>query len=255
MSESTTLTPWKDYAHRPQSGIPGVRKLLQRLEQEDPWFNYVVPQAVRNSADEQLLTYLDNTYSAKGFRMEEPEEVMKYIQPRERVILKKNLAELCWEVKSDWNTGKVKEVYVGKPPLIRFECDWKHEPPLISVPEKDLINHGKSPFWVASWKTSPDGRLRKGDLVAYCGKSPPKKYHIYVPAGAEGVVTSEKKRSSSVGETVEVAFVYHPEVIVPSPSIKVGIEHLALVRPNFINYQQLRQESFTISDFDTPEEK
>ncbi|MEK6845406.1 MAG: hypothetical protein AABY26_01495 [Nanoarchaeota archaeon] len=257
-SLATAITPWKDYAHKPQSGIPGVRKLLQRLEQEDPWFNYLVPPGVRNSPEEQLLAYLDNTYSAPGFRMEEPEEVMKYIQPRERVILKKDLTELCWEIQGSFLGlifGEVKEVYVGKSPLIRFKCDWTHEPPLANVPETEISVLGKQNFLDFEWQKSIDGRPRKGDTVTYIGKNPLKKYRLYVPAGAEGVVTSEKKRSSSAGETVEVAFMHHPEVIVPSPSIKVGIENLALVRPNFIDYHKLRQESFTISDFDKPGEQ
>ncbi len=272
----TTLTPWKDYAHVPPGESPksrGLVKLLERLQKEDTWFEYNVPAHLRTAySEEQLLNYLDNTYSASGFRIDDPKEVEKYARSMERVILKRTLEEVCWKIPPG-SGGKVISAKEGKDPWILFKVDWKHEKPVVAVPPKNLLVWGRTTLFGGeerfenSWLGSQDANgIKRGQLVKYnnFNHHPDLKEivkpHLYIPAGAEGILHWYVERDG-VGSVrineLRVLFAYRPEIIVPdlNKPMKIDLKDVSLVRPNFLNYQQLRQESFTISDFDKPEEK
>ncbi|MEK6845407.1 MAG: hypothetical protein AABY26_01500, partial [Nanoarchaeota archaeon] len=258
----TTLTPWKDYAHVPPGESPkskGLVKLLEKLQKEDTWFEYNVPAHLRTAyTEDQLLNYLDTTYSASGFRIDDPKEVGKYAKSMERVILKRTLEETCWKIPPKAE-GRITQVEEGKDPVVLFKVDWKHQNPKVVVPREKLWVWGEKHLFGGEENLESGGsngitiHLKKDYLVTYTGKEIVKN-NIYIPAGAEGIMQQYVERNSSgwiqINE-LRVLFAYRPEILVPDQNkpVNIDLKDVSLVRPNFIDYHKLRQESFTISDF------
>ncbi|MEK6845721.1 MAG: hypothetical protein AABY26_03095, partial [Nanoarchaeota archaeon] len=253
-----TLTP-------PRS--TGLVKLLTRLQKEDTWFDYNVPPNIRRAyAEEQLLAYLDATYSQPKFVIDEPNEIKKYVQNGERVIAKENITWHHWKLTSG-ALGKIIKVKEKTKPLHVIFEEGEHflwhpnyyyngpeSKPYFNVPAEELIFIGEKKWFGEEIYSTPKQysevlKIKKSHLVQYKGK-PVEEIIAHLPKGAEGVVASVDRCFQEVKD-ITVCWAITPGMKArQNPNLTVYPKQLLLVHPNDIDYSKLRQESFTISDFD-----
>ncbi len=246
--ESTTLTP---------SRSTGLVKLLARLQKEDSWFDYNVPPSLRRSyGEEQLLNYLDNTYSQPRFVIDEPKEVLRYAKPGERMVAEKVIEVFLYKIKPG-DEGVVTG-FENKGTEVNVNFRYENNIRTVRMKREEVQVYGKLGFFGNRLFTAQEmGELKEimfiDYLVRYIGKETKQKHRLLLPIGAEGIILEIDNTSN---HPLHIAWAYHPLSIndLHFNSWWHASSELSLVRPNFIDYQKLRQESFTISDFDQPEE-
>ncbi len=226
-----------------------LEKLLLALKEEDSLFDYNVPANIRTTySNEDLSNYLQKTYSQERFVLDDPKEVIKYVEVNDKVIKKGDYKNLRWQLEKDTEgiINKVKKDGI----YIRFNGikeDIKIEPTEIDITG---FYHFFTPneLYIPT-RADKFGIIKAGLLVKYIGERK-EKLKEAVLDGTEGIVAGKEAnnlfviwaKTPGLKQQVEAYTTDSGKRIAISANYKA--EDIILVRVNTIDYKKLHDRCF-----------